>query len=77
MHVLPRLFRHIAGGLLRRLLMTTSVIVVVLYSGHALFAVSGSTASEQALSTAETRMPQHLQLKERSARGLAETGIIS
>ncbi len=56
--------------------MTTSAILFVLYSGHALFAVS-DTPVQQAVgykTSAAAVLPEHLQVRERSARGLAETG---
>ncbi len=55
--------------------MTTSVILVLLFSGHALFAVSDVPAARAGHnSAAEAILPEHLQLRERSARGLTETG---
>ena len=49
----------------------------VLYSGHALFAVSDTPAkqAEGLKISAEALLPEHIQVRERSARGLAETGI--
>ncbi|DBA96626.1 TPA: hypothetical protein ACH3X1_015486 [Trebouxia sp. C0004] len=59
---------------LKRLFMTTSVILVLLFSGHALFAVSDVPANKAGHKTAaEAILPEHLQLRERSARGLTET----
>lgn len=55
--------------------MTTSVLLVLLFSGHALFAVSDVPADGAGQkSAAEAILPEHLQLRERSARGLTETG---
>jgi len=55
--------------------MTTSVILVLLISGHALFAVSDVPADGAGQkSAAEAILPEHLRLRERSARGLTETG---
>ncbi len=55
--------------------MTTSVILVLLFSGHALFAVSDVPADRAGhKSAADAILPDHLQLRERSARGLTETG---
>ncbi len=55
--------------------MITSVILVLLFSGHALFAVSDVPADRAGHKTAaEAILPEHLQLRERSARGLTETG---
>lgn len=56
--------------------MTASVILVLLFSGHALFAVPNVPAETAGHSTpSQAVIPEHLQLRERSARGLAETGI--
>ena len=57
--------------------MTTSLIMFVLYSGHALFAVSDTPAkqAEGLKISAEALLPEHIQVRERSARGLAETGL--
>ena len=55
--------------------MTTSVILVLLFSGHALFAVTDVPADRPGhKSAAEAILPEHLQFRERSARGLTETG---
>lgn len=56
----------------RRLLMTTSVILVCLVSGHALFGVSSVPVQEGHRANSDTVLAQHLQLRERSARGLTE-----
>lgn len=54
--------------------MTTSVLLVLLFSGHALFAVSDVPADGAGQkSAAEAILPEHLRLRERSARGLTET----
>lgn len=57
-----------------RLLMTTSVILVCLVSGHALFGVSSVPVQEGHRANSDTVLAQHLQLRERSARGLTEQG---
>ena len=61
--------------MLRRLLMTTTVILVLLFSGHAFFRVSSVAVRDTQKVPSEAVLPPHLQLRERSARGLTEQGV--
>lgn len=54
--------------------MTTTVILVCLFSGHALFGVSSVPTQHGHIADSDTGLAQHLQLRERSARGLTEQG---
>ena len=54
--------------------MTTTVITVCLFSGHALFGVSSVPVQNAYRGDSDTVTPQHLQPRERSARGLTEKG---
>ncbi|KAL3132629.1 hypothetical protein ABBQ32_009154 [Trebouxia sp. C0010 RCD-2024] len=56
----------------KRLLMTTTVILVCLFSGHALFGVSSVPTQHGHTAESDTGLSQHVQLRERSARGLTE-----
>ena len=55
--------------------MTTTVILVLLFSGYALFGVSSVAVQDTQKAPSEAVLPQHLQLRERSARGLTEQGF--
>lgn len=54
--------------------MTTTVILVCLFSGHALFGVSSVPTQHGHTAESDTGLSQHVQLRERSARGLTEQG---
>ena len=59
----------------RRLLLTTSVVLVMLFSGHALFGASSGPGQDVQQAAVGSDLPQHRQLRERSARGLTEQGF--
>ena len=54
--------------------MTTTVIMVCLFSGHALFGGASVSVQKGHRAFSDTVTPQHLQPRERSARGLTEQG---
>lgn len=54
--------------------MTTTVIMVCLFSGHALFGASSVSVQNGHRADSDTVIPQLLQPRERSARGLTEQG---